>query len=533
MDIVVSGQQHGLHLRYLKQDVLGFVVYTDERVQGELYHEALTVIRKDLEEIVRILPQTVIQRILSSPIQIWVNLNNGAGKKGCCCHCIDLPAEYMACKFHSVEIFDIKDFLQQTQVQPAQLLHEFSHWLHHDIIREEQQSQELEGPWRASPGEIRAPSDHFNNFSAADDTLLYQMSNFQNHCLNGNFVLDKSSPKTGRTLDYSDLTLVQRDRTKFNQRVICRCTDRWSTMDSKCPDRWHLEIDGQVLAYRLGIDFGMKVAGWFEWINGQWRSTNGTAEASPSDVKTVLLVDGFRQAFLNGDYVAKTSLDWYRRHARCSQDSGSSRIWVNQRFTGHETMLRFTNMFSHVSDAEAPFDRWHLETRGFGCNAYLCDVDPTAKDAKGKWKEAIFSPTDQLIFEAYVSSLPLYTRSCQRVGRDACEAHYAATNHKEYFAECSEAYFSTKRFRNDYFPYIHEELKAYDPVGYAMCEKIWGPRTVEDEVESRYLSEFWPKSKSDGSASSLLATTDGKRKFLALVDGAARSRRQQVLGLST
>ena len=170
-------------------------------------------------------------------------------------------------------------------------------------------------------------------------------------------------------------------------------------MDSKCPDRWHLEIDGQVLAYRLGIDFGMKVAGWFEWINGQWRSTNGTAEASPSDVKTVLLVDGFRQAFLNGDYVAKTSLDWYRRHARCSQNSGNSRIWVNQRFTGHETMPGFTNMFSHVSDAEAPFDRWHLETRGFGCNAYLCDVDPTAKDAKGNWKETIFSPTDQLILK--------------------------------------------------------------------------------------------------------------------------------------
>ena len=76
---MVSGQQHGLHLRYLKQDVLGFVVYTDERVQGELYHEALTVIRKDLEEIMRILPQTVIQRSLASPLQIWVNLNNGVG----------------------------------------------------------------------------------------------------------------------------------------------------------------------------------------------------------------------------------------------------------------------------------------------------------------------------------------------------------------------------------------------------------------------------------------------------------------------
>ena len=41
---------------------------------------------------------------------------------------------------------------------------------------------------------------------------------------------------------------------------------------------------------------------------------------------------------------------------------------------------------------------------------------------------------------AYTSSLPLYIGSCERVGVSICEPHYAATNHKEYFAECSEAY---------------------------------------------------------------------------------------------
>ena len=36
--------------------------------------------------------------------------------------------------------------------------------------------------------------------------------------------------------------------------------------------------------------------------------------------------------------------------------------------------------------------------------------------------------------------------------------HYCTTDYKEYLAEMAEAYFSTKRFRNDYFPFTHKEL---------------------------------------------------------------------------
>lgn len=46
---------------------------------------------------------------------------------------------------------------------------------------------------------------------------------------------------------------------------------------------------------------------------------------------------------------------------------------------------------------------------------------------------------------------------------------YALENEHEYFAELTEAYFG----RNDYFPFIREELKAYDPEGYAMVETLW------------------------------------------------------------
>ncbi len=48
--------------------------------------------------------------------------------------------------------------------------------------------------------------------------------------------------------------------------------------------------------------------------------------------------------------------------------------------------------------------------------------------------------------------------------------HYGLTNHKEYFAECSEAYVGV----NDFFPFVRSELKQYDPRMHQLMETIWG-----------------------------------------------------------
>lgn len=47
---------------------------------------------------------------------------------------------------------------------------------------------------------------------------------------------------------------------------------------------------------------------------------------------------------------------------------------------------------------------------------------------------------------------------------------YATTNQMEYFAEATEAYF----YRNDFYPFLNAELKAHDPVGYALMVEVWG-----------------------------------------------------------
>lgn len=48
--------------------------------------------------------------------------------------------------------------------------------------------------------------------------------------------------------------------------------------------------------------------------------------------------------------------------------------------------------------------------------------------------------------------------------------HYGLTNHKEYFAEGTEAYF----YRNDFYPFVRAELAEHDPDLHQLLEEIWG-----------------------------------------------------------
>jgi hypothetical protein len=66
----------------------------------------------------------------------------------------------------------------------------------------------------------------------------------------------------------------------------------------------------------------------------------------------------------------------------------------------------------------------------------------------------------------------LYDRVEQRFGdgRTATVRAYAMTNQQEYFAECTEAFFST----NDFFPFTRNELARHDPAMFELLKKLWG-----------------------------------------------------------
>ena len=48
--------------------------------------------------------------------------------------------------------------------------------------------------------------------------------------------------------------------------------------------------------------------------------------------------------------------------------------------------------------------------------------------------------------------------------------HYGLSNHKEYFAESTEAYFGV----NDFYPFVRAELEEHDPRMFELLQTIWG-----------------------------------------------------------
>ncbi|MFN6138673.1 MAG: hypothetical protein ACK480_09260, partial [Planctomycetota bacterium] len=56
-------------------------------------------------------------------------------------------------------------------------------------------------------------------------------------------------------------------------------------------------------------------------------------------------------------------------------------------------------------------------------------------------------------------------------GRSANTRAYALSNPAEYFAESTEAYFST----NDFFPFTREQLEKHDPQIAQLLGQLWNP----------------------------------------------------------
>ncbi|MFO0977130.1 MAG: zinc-dependent peptidase [Planctomycetaceae bacterium] len=73
-------------------------------------------------------------------------------------------------------------------------------------------------------------------------------------------------------------------------------------------------------------------------------------------------------------------------------------------------------------------------------------------------------------------------------GRSARVRAYAMSNPMEYFAECSEAFFST----NDFFPFTQDELKKHDPEMFELLGTLWGAqKAVKSEKQTQ--AEVTPK----------------------------------------
>ena len=85
----------------------------------------------------------------------------------------------------------------------------------------------------------------------------------------------------------------------------------------------------------------------------------------------------------------------------------------------------------------------------------------------GFGEETIIASYDAAMKKGILERVKLFTGRTVR--------HYGATNHKEYFAEATEAYL----YRNDFYPFVAAELKEHDQKAFAVMKKIWGPAAVQ------------------------------------------------------
>ena len=86
------------------------------------------------------------------------------------------------------------------------------------------------------------------------------------------------------------------------------------------------------------------------------------------------------------------------------------------------------------------------------------------------WHDQIVTFKDPEILAAFQSAVESkkYEEVLHMNGR--IRRHYSLTDHKEYFAEGTEAFVGT----NDFYPFVRPELKQHDPELHSLLQKIWG-----------------------------------------------------------
>ena len=86
------------------------------------------------------------------------------------------------------------------------------------------------------------------------------------------------------------------------------------------------------------------------------------------------------------------------------------------------------------------------------------------------YHDQVLSFDEPRIISAYEDAMKagIYEQSLLYTGQTV--KHYATTNHKEYFAEATEAYL----YHNDFYPFVRAELRQHDRAAYAEMERVWG-----------------------------------------------------------
>ncbi len=137
-------------------------------------------------------------------------------------------------------------------------------------------------------------------------------------------------------------------------------------------------------------------------------------------------------------------LEYFQRHAPQHFD------WLDPRM-GSSIVIFHAENYVSLSDL------WALKSlvHEFGHAHHLEHWPEDRGDIYDTWEHALKAGLYQVVRDE---------------DREAFMPNYAAQNHLEYFAELTAMYFVGA----NYFPKDRTGLKAYDPDGYSLIEKLWG-----------------------------------------------------------
>ena len=114
----------------------------------------------------------------------------------------------------------------------------------------------------------------------------------------------------------------------------------------------------------------------------------------------------------------------------------------------------------------------HISRASFFASPQIVLQQPsvTLHELTHAYHDQVLSWEYEPIMEAFAAAEKegQYEKVLHISGRE--QRHYALTNHKEYFAEATEAWFAC----NDFYPFVRPELKKHDAKLAEVMESIWG-----------------------------------------------------------
>jgi hypothetical protein len=112
--------------------------------------------------------------------------------------------------------------------------------------------------------------------------------------------------------------------------------------------------------------------------------------------------------------------------------------------------------------------------------------NPLMHEIAHAYHDLVLTSFYEPIFAAYRSAQLSGRYNAVRHSSGRFEIAYAMKNHREFFAELSEAYFGT----SDFFPFTREDLKEFDPASYRAISNAW-VRPFEEAPGGSAERENW------------------------------------------